>query len=100
MLNEGAKERAEEIERAVNVMGDHEDIGYYLANMHPTLVQDFMRIAVSFIMQVPDSPNQDFRNQQTLIVCERLRPVLEKHVVEKEVEGAGVKRYSFSAPHI
>lgn len=99
MVDENIKKRAIKIEREVNVMGGTDEIGYLLSKMHPTLQQDFMRIAVSFIMHMSESSMVDARNEKTHEVCKKLSEVLDDDVITNEDRPESVK-HCFAAPTI
>ena len=72
-------EEVQKIEDIVNTAGlkELEDIGRKLANIHPTLQQNFMRVVVGFIKAEAEKRYYDDRNKNTVELCKRMVEIVE-----------------------
>jgi len=72
---------ARKISDAINDMGlNYYEAGRYLANDHPTLQQNFMRLAVEFISQEASKNvfHFDDRNVETVKLCKEIQIVFDR----------------------
>jgi hypothetical protein len=78
-MEERIKKLANKIEDIVNgnAMGCRK-IGQQLAHIHPTLQQNFMRLAMGFVSEVVKVDNADGRNQATLNNCKKIWKALDE----------------------
>lgn len=73
------KDRAAQIERIINTHPDiPEGIGRELANTHPTLQQNFMRVVVAFIQEMANKKYWDPRNEASVEIAKILWEELKK----------------------
>ncbi len=80
------KERASQIERIINTFPDiPEKIGRELANTHPTLQQNFMRVVVAFIQEMANKKYWDPRNEASVEIAKILWEELKKTKYYSEV---------------
>ncbi len=73
------KEKATQIESIINTFSDiPEKIGRELANIHPTLQQNFMRMVLAFIQEMANKEYWDLRNEASVEIAKILWEELKK----------------------
>jgi|Deesub1362B_J571_1020462.scaffolds.fasta_scaffold15179_2 hypothetical protein len=73
------KDGAAQIERIINTHPDiPEQIGRKLANIHPTLQQNFMRMVLAFIQEMASKKYWDLRNEASVEIAKILWEELKK----------------------
>jgi len=73
-------EKARQIESMVNTYchEELEELGERLAEMHPTLQQNFMRVVRAFIKTQAEKKYWDKRNEDTVKICRELWRILKE----------------------
>ena len=57
----------------------YEKLAKERANDHPTLQQSFMRMVVQFIEKMADKPYYDGRNEASVKLAKKLKPIIEEN---------------------
>lgn len=69
-----------QVEKMVNDFGfQDEELAKSMANDHPTLQQSFMRMVVQFIEKMADKPYYDGRNEASVKLAKKLKPIIEEN---------------------
>jgi len=70
MVAKNETEAYQNISRQCNYMGTNlAEVGALLANDHPTLQQNFMRIVLAFVQTEAEKTYSDARNDATVAIC-------------------------------
>lgn len=74
MNSKAETEAYKAISQQCNYMGTNlAEVGRMLANDHPTLQQNFMRIIIGFVETQADKEYSDLRNEATVNACKRFK---------------------------
>lgn len=74
MTSKGDTDTYKIISQQCNYMGTNLiEVGKLLANDHPTLQQNFMRIVIGFIEEQATKEYSDLRNEATVEQCKKFR---------------------------
>lgn len=70
----------EQVDKMINdTCFEDEELAKAMANNHPTLQQNFMRMVVMFIEKMADKSYCDDRNRNSVELAKKLKPIIEEN---------------------